>query len=58
MYVKYLINIYKIIFVIYISDLLYILDKVRRFLSEFYQDGPTGGKLFKYGEQLVCVMIS
>jgi len=29
-------------------------DKVKRFLSEFYKDGPTG-KVFKYGEQMMNI---
>lgn len=39
---------------IYLVSVLHIIftDKAKRFLAEFYIDGD-GGKLFKYGEQLV-----
>lgn len=30
-------------------------DKAKRFLAEFYIDGDEG-KVFKYGEQLVCLI--
>ena len=38
---------------LYIYYIFFLIDKIKRFLSEFYEEDDAGKKVFKYGEQLV-----
>lgn len=36
---------------------IYLIEKVKKFLQEYYQDDEFGKKQFKYGNQLVSLRL-